>query len=87
MTRQRTTLILLSVFSGVSLLCWLVMFLAGTDVWHFTGRPDFWNLEGAPHADLRTFSYAFYLQLMVLVAVLGSSLFSLIRMGKIPQRS
>jgi hypothetical protein len=43
------------------------MFLAGNDVWHFAGSPDFWNGTGAPHTDLRAFAYAFYLQLGVLV--------------------
>ncbi len=27
--------------SIVGVLCWIVMFLAGTDVWHFAGNPDF----------------------------------------------
>ena len=44
----------------VGLGCWVVMFLAGTDVWHDTGRPDFWNLPGAPYHDLRAFVVAFY---------------------------
>jgi hypothetical protein len=34
--------------SAVALLCWVVMFLAGTDVWHDVGRPDLWNLHGPP---------------------------------------
>jgi hypothetical protein len=42
------------------------MFLAGTDVWHDVGRPDFWNLQGPPYHDLRVFAYAFYLLLIVL---------------------
>jgi hypothetical protein len=50
----------------VALLCWLVMFLAGTDVWHDVGRPDFWNLTGPPHQDLRAFAFAFYLLFSVL---------------------
>jgi len=40
----------------VAVLCWTVMFLAGTDVWHFAGRPDFWNRQGPPFADLRAFA-------------------------------
>jgi hypothetical protein len=58
-----------SVFVGLG--CWLVMFLAGHDVWHFTGRPNFWQLSGPPFADLRAFALAFYLQLLVLLALLG----------------
>jgi hypothetical protein len=54
-----------------SLLCWAVMFLAGTDVWHFAGSPDFWKGQGPPHADLRAFAGAFYAQLFVLIAILG----------------
>ena len=47
-------------------LCWVVMFLAGTDVWHDVGRPDFWNLAGVPYNDLRAFAAAFYLLFAVL---------------------
>jgi hypothetical protein len=55
----------------LGLLCWMVMFLAGTDVWRFAGRPDFWHLSGPPNADLRAFVVAFYLQFVVLVAMAG----------------
>lgn len=55
--------------STLGILCWLVMFLTGTDVWHFAGRPDFWRLSGAPYTDLRFFGYAFYVQLVVLVVL------------------
>jgi hypothetical protein len=55
-------------FSAFALLCWGVMFLAGTDVWHAAGRPDFWNLQGPPYQDLRAFAYAFYLLLFALTA-------------------
>lgn len=51
---------------AVALLCWLVMFAAGTDVWHDAGRPDFWNLQGPPYHDVRAFAYAFYLLPVVL---------------------
>ena len=59
---------------GLSILgtiCWLVMFLAGTDVWHFAGSPDFWRLSGPPYTDLRAFGYAFYLQFAVLLAMIA----------------
>lgn len=54
----------------LALLCWVVMFLAGTDVWHDLGRPDFWNRPGPPYYDLRAFAYAFYLLLPVLFVLL-----------------
>ena len=52
----------------VAIVCWVIMFLAGTDVWHDVGRPDFWNLAGPPYQDLRAFTIAFYLLFAVLVA-------------------
>jgi hypothetical protein len=52
----------------LAVLCWLVMFLAGTDVWHDVGRPDFWNLAGPPYQDLRAFVDAFYVLFGVLSA-------------------
>lgn len=57
--------------SILGLLCWGVMFLAGTDVWHVAGRPDFWRLSGAPYTDLRAFGYAFYLQFLILLTMIG----------------
>ena len=60
-------------------LCWIVMFLAGTDVWHFTGSPDFWHLSGPPYTDLRAFGFAFYFQLFVLFGVIGVAVWSVIR--------
>jgi hypothetical protein len=52
------------------MLCWVVMFLAGTDVWHFAGSPDFWRLSGPPYTDLRAFAYAFYLQFLISLAMI-----------------
>ena len=57
--------------STLGMVCWIVMFLAGTDVWHYAGSPDFWRISGPPHADLRAFGYAFYLQFLVLLALIG----------------
>jgi hypothetical protein len=54
--------------SVIALLCWLVMFLAGTDVWHDVGSPAVWTVQGPPYADLRACLYAFYLLFVVLVA-------------------
>lgn len=55
--------------TGLGMLCWLVMFLAATDVWHFAGSPDFWRLSGPPYTDLRVFGYAFYLQFVILLVM------------------
>ena len=55
----------------LGMVCWLAMFLAGTDVWHFAGSPDFWRLSGPPYTDLRAFGYAFYLQLVILLVLLA----------------
>ena len=54
---------------ALALLCWIVMFLAGTDVWHDVGRPDLAAL-GASNHDLRAFAYAFYLLFIVLLVQL-----------------
>ena len=40
MARQWTHLATLCLGS-LALLCWIVMFLSGTDVWHDVGRADF----------------------------------------------
>ena len=66
MARQRIQLATLCL-GALALLCWVVMFLSGTDVWHDVGRPDIWNLQGPPYHDLRAFACAFYLLLAVLV--------------------
>lgn len=62
--------------SVVGLTCWLVMFLAGTDVWHYTGSPDFWRLTGPPYSDLRAFGYAFYLQFFILIGAIAVGIWS-----------
>lgn len=54
----------------ISIAFWLVMFLAGHDVWNYAGKPDFWHLDGPPHFDLRAFAIAFYAQLAVLLVLL-----------------
>jgi hypothetical protein len=65
--------------SAISLLCWVVMFLAGTDVWHDTGSRDFWHLQGPPYTDLRAFAYAFYLLFVVLIGSLVVRIASAVR--------
>lgn len=54
----------------LALLCWALMFAAGTDVWHDTGRLDFCHLSGPPYDDLCAFAYTFYVLLAVLAAQL-----------------
>ena len=46
--------------AALALGCWIVVFMAWTDVWHDSGRPDF-HLMGATDFDLRTLAYAFCL--------------------------
>ena len=53
--------------STLGMLCWVVMFLAGTDLWHSAGSPDFWR----QHADLRAFGWAFYLQFLILLTMMA----------------
>jgi hypothetical protein len=58
------------------LACWMLMFAAGTDIWHDTGRPDPYQIAGAHPTDVRAFALAFYLLVPVLlvqvaVAALG----------------
>ena len=57
-------------------MCWIVMFLAGTDVWHFAGSPDFWRLSGPPNGDLRAIGYAFYLQFFVFLGAITIGIWS-----------
>lgn len=66
----------------VGLLCWVVMFLAGTDVWHFIGSPDFWRLSEPPNADLRFFAYAFYLQFFVLLGAMGMATWHMVKVNR-----
>jgi hypothetical protein len=70
------------VLSIVGLICWTIMFLAGTDVWHYAGSPDFWRLTGPPYVDLRAFGYAFYLQLFVLLGLVLVGIWSELRKRK-----
>jgi len=54
---------------ALALGCWIVVFMAGTDVWHDSGRPDFHRM-GATDFDLRALAYAFYLLPLCLVGTL-----------------
>lgn len=57
-----------ALLNSAALLCWLLMFMAGTDVWHDTGSQDFWTLQGQPYNDLRAFAWAFYGLFVILIA-------------------
>ncbi len=70
MRRNAVLFSTLAALVGVSLLCWIVMFLAGHDVWNFVGKPDFWQLSGPPYSDVRAFAVAFYAQFFVLSVIL-----------------
>jgi hypothetical protein len=67
-----------------SLACWLVMFLAASDVWHDTGRADFWRLQGPPYNDLRVFAIAFYLLLALLCVSIVLLLYRMLRNARQP---
>lgn len=58
------------VLGGGALLCWVVTFMAGTDVWHDAGRPDLLRL-GATSFDLHALAAAYYLLPAVLSAQVG----------------
>ncbi len=68
-----------TVVGVVALACWVVMFLAGSDVWHDVGRPDLWRLQGPPYSDLRVFAVAFYLLFFAIAADLAWSVAGLRR--------
>ena len=54
-------------FTAASLVCWLLMFAAGHDIWHDAGRFDVLAM-GATAADVRAFAVAFYGLFFVLLA-------------------
>lgn len=68
MTRAWTQVASLG-FAAVSVVCWLLMFAAGTDIWHDSGRVDVTTL-GATSADVRAFATAFYGLFFLLLAQL-----------------
>ena len=66
----------------LALLCWVIMFLAGTDVWYFLGKPDFWRLSSPPNSDIRAFAYAFYVQFFMLIGMLIGNICVLVRVKR-----
>lgn len=65
--------------SVLALFCWVVMFLAGTDVWHDVGSPDVWTLPQVPYPDVRAGLYAFYVLFVVLVGTVAVTLLGIAR--------
>ena len=59
------------------LMCLVVMFLAANDIWHDTGRADFWHLSNPPFADVRVFVCAYY---ALVALVLGQIVVRLARL-------
>ena len=72
MNKNRTAQIGGVITEVLILMCLVVMFLAGTDIW----RADFWRLSKPPFADVRVFVCAYYL---LVALVLGRVL---VRLGK-----
>ena len=60
---------------ALALGCWIVVFMAWTDVWHDSGRPDF-HLMGATSFDLRALAYAFCLLPLCLAGALIATVVS-----------
>jgi hypothetical protein len=70
----------------LGMLCWLVMFLTGTDVWHFAGSPDFWRRSGPPYTDLRVFGYAFYFQFVILLVMFAVTSWTALKRSALTRR-
>ncbi len=65
--RKRRRLLIIGIgVNVVALVCWGIMFLAGTDLWHAAGSPEVWTL-GIPNTDWQVFVYAFYALFLMLV--------------------
>jgi len=65
---------------ALALVCLAIMFLAGNDIWHDAGRPDFWHLREPPFPDVRVFVVAYY---AVVILTLGRLL---VRLGGLARR-
>jgi hypothetical protein len=64
MTHNRRRSLLLG-SSILGLLCWVVLFMAGTDIWHAV-RPHLPPSQGPSQVDVRAFRYAYYLLAVIL---------------------
>ena len=81
MARASTPLTTLGLHA-TALACWLLMFAAGTDIWHDTGRLDVRRL-GATPTDVRAFAIAFYGLFFVLLVQLVVAAVGLLRVRRI----
>ena len=79
--KHRTIQVTQALLSCLTLLCWIVMFLAGTDVWHAVGSPDIWRDPSVPFADVRVFAIAFYVSFALVTILLVFGIWGW-RMGK-----
>ena len=58
---------------------WVLMYLAGADIWHDTGSMNFWKLQGPPFTDLRVLVCCFYGLPVVFFVKILVNLFSIKR--------
>jgi hypothetical protein len=86
MTRESTPVSTL-LFTAICLGCWTMMFLAGHDIWHDTGRPDLSQLPGMHAADLRAFAIAFYALPVVLLAQFATTALGFVRARRVAARA
>jgi hypothetical protein len=63
-------------------MCLVVMFLAGNDIWHDTGRADIWHLSKPPFADVRVFVCAYYALVTLVMAQIAFRLARLVGQSK-----
>ncbi len=61
---------------------WVIMFLAGSDVWNGTGRIPIWKMQGPVYSDLKVFVGCFYALAGVLVLHLVYGVCELIKKKK-----
>jgi hypothetical protein len=64
--------------AALALGCWVLTFMAGTDVWHDAGRPDFLKL-GATDFDLRALAVSYYVMPAVLSLLVGVLALTVVR--------
>ena len=69
-------------FAATGVICWILMFGAGHDLWHETGRVDLWRVPGVHAVDLGAFLIAFYGLLLVLLAQFAIATLMFVRRRK-----
>ena len=70
------------VLTIIAILSWVIMFLAGSDIWNDAGRKDIWALQGVPYNDLRVLLYCFYGLFILLITNLGLDIMAVCRKNK-----